>query len=410
METSPSPDSRLYQFCSKKEFTSLTTKEFIKRAHHQNHKRERTKTKRTNRMHRNRATRSLLSLCSTSSETFQRTESTLCTALFSTLRLSRSKNERGRMKSSSKTSTDPFRDMLRNNVRCYISSNSLTTTTTIERSMKENECLFKKRVSTNTKTRRMTAEELIQKIKKTIQVQSEEDIPEDRPFGTAKKVRKDIPDGVLYGSMNDPTPGRHLLKQSEEEVEILESLDSVFNGEFADGDLLPPLEHFYQDVNVLEKEARQEREKRKQLEQKEFRVKKIDVYGGASATGKRKTAVAQVRIKPALSEESAGEIEVNGIPMDEYFAQTSLRQHVLAPFAATRTLGLFDMKVFVNGGGLSGQSQACRLGVARCLQNFDPSFRPALKQMGFLTRDSRVVERKKPGLKKARKAFQWVKR
>ena len=176
--------------------------------------------------------------------------------------------------------------------------------------MKENECLFKKRVSTNTKTRRMTAEELIQKIKKTIQVQSEEDIPEDRPFGTAKKVRKDIPDGVLYGSMNDPTPGRHLLKQSEEEVEILESLDSVFNGEFADGDLLPPLEHFYQDVNVLEKEARQEREKRKQLEQKEFRVKKIDVYGGASATGKRKTAVAQVRIKPALSEEKIGRAHV----------------------------------------------------------------------------------------------------
>ena len=105
-----------------------------------------------------------------------------------------------------------------------------------------------------------------------------------------------------------------------------------------------------------------------------------------------------------------GEIVINGKPLDEYFQDVSLRQHVLAPFAATNTLGLFDVRVLVHGGGLSGQSQAARLGVARSLQNYDPAFRAQLKPLGFLTRDSRIVERKKPGLKKARKAFQWVKR
>ena len=148
----------------------------------------------------------------------------------------------------------------------------------------------------------------------------------------------------------------------------------------------------------------------------------MDRFGGSVGTGKRKTAVAQVRIVPAKGskagdeeeteeeEEVFGEIVINGKPLDEYFQDVSLRQHVLAPFAATNTLGLFDVRVLVHGGGLSGQSQAARLGVARSLQNYDPAFRAQLKPLGFLTRDSRIVERKKPGLKKARKAFQWVKR
>jgi len=238
---------------------------------------------------------------------------------------------------------------------------------------------------------------------------------------------EDIPEGVLYGEHNDPSEERHLETQTEEEKEILEALSGLLSedGEIKAEDRFPPLEHFYQDVRSLEKEQRQEREKVKQMEHTMRRVKKVDRFGASLGTGKRKTAVAQVRIAPATSrrvgteeeededekdEEIFGEIVVNGKPLDEYFQDSSLRQHVLAPFAATNTIGLFDVRIVVHGGGLSGQSQAARLGVARSLQNFDPAFRSQLKPMGLLTRDSRVVERKKPGLKKARKAFQWVKR
>lgn len=246
--------------------------------------------------------------------------------------------------------------------------------------------------------------------------------PSDIPDGSAGIDK--IPEGVLYGNYNDPTEKRHLETQTEDERAILEELNAlVFDREEPrPEDRFPPLEHFYQDLRSLEKEKRHEREKMKQIEQTMSRVKKIDRGGGSVGTGKRKTAVAQVRIVPAKGskagdeeeteeeEEVFGEIVINGKPLDEYFQDVSLRQHVLAPFAATNTLGLFDVRVLVHGGGLSGQSQAARLGVARSLQNYDPAFRAQLKPLGFLTRDSRIVERKKPGLKKARKAFQWVKR
>lgn len=247
-------------------------------------------------------------------------------------------------------------------------------------------------------------------------------VPSDIPDGT--KNIDDIPEGILYGEFNDPTAERHLETQTKEEKEIIEELRELVleREEPRAEDRLPPLEHFYQDAKSLEKEKWQEREKIKQMEQTMNRVKKIDRFGGSVGTGKRKTAVAQVRIVPAKGskagdeeeteeeEEVFGEIVINGKPLDEYFQDVSLRQHVLAPFAATNTLGLFDVRVLVHGGGLSGQSQAARLGVARSLQNYDPAFRAQLKPLGFLTRDSRIVERKKPGLKKARKAFQWVKR
>ena len=279
--------------------------------------------------------------------------------------------------------------------------------------------------SKSSKKRRHSESEVLAGIRSRVAVRS----PSDVPDGSNNRM-EDIPEGVLYGEHNDPSEERHLETQTEEEKEILEALSGVLDedGEIKAEDRFPPLEHFYQDARSLEKEKRQEREKVKQLEHTMRRVKKVDRFGASLGTGKRKTAVAQVRIAPATSrrvgteeeeeeededekdEEIFGEIVVNGKPLDEYFQDSSLRQHVLAPFAATNTIGLFDVRIVVHGGGLSGQSQAARLGVARSLQNYDPAFRSQLKPMGLLTRDSRVVERKKPGLKKARKAFQWVKR
>ena len=276
--------------------------------------------------------------------------------------------------------------------------------------------------SKSSKKRRHSESEVLAGIRSRVAVRS----PSDVPDGSNNRM-EDIPEGVLYGEHNDPSEERHLETQTEEEKEILEALSGLLDedGEIKAEDRFPPLEHFYQDARSLEKEKRQEREKVKQLEHTMRRVKKVDRFGASLGTGKRKTAVAQVRIAPATSrrvgteeeededekdEEIFGEIVVNGKPLDEYFQDSSLRQHVLAPFAATNTIGLFDVRIVVHGGGLSGQSQAARLGVARSLQNYDPAFRSQLKPMGLLTRDSRVVERKKPGLKKARKAFQWVKR
>ena len=277
--------------------------------------------------------------------------------------------------------------------------------------------------SKSSKKRRHSESDVLAAIRSRVAVRSPSDVPD------GSNRMEDIPEGVLYGEHNDPSEERHLETQTEEEKEILEALSGLLDedGEIKAEDRFPPLEHFYQDARSLEKEKRQEREKVKQLEHTMRRVKKVDRFGASLGTGKRKTAVAQVRIAPATSrrvgteeeedededekdEEIFGEIVVNGKPLDEYFQDSSLRQHVLAPFAATNTIGLFDVRIVVHGGGLSGQSQAARLGVARSLQNYDPAFRSQLKPMGLLTRDSRVVERKKPGLKKARKAFQWVKR
>ena len=283
-----------------------------------------------------------------------------------------------------------------------------------------NRCSY---ASKSSKKRRHSESEVLAGIRSRVAVRSPSDVPD------GSNRMEDIPEGVLYGEHNDPSEERHLETQTEEEKEILEALSGLLDedGEIKAEDRFPPLEHFYQDARSLEKEKRQEREKVKQLEHTMRRVKKVDRFGASLGTGKRKTAVAQVRIAPATSrrvgteeeedededekdEEIFGEIVVNGKPLDEYFQDSSLRQHVLAPFAATNTIGLFDVRIVVHGGGLSGQSQAARLGVARSLQNYDPAFRSQLKPMGLLTRDSRVVERKKPGLKKARKAFQWVKR
>ena len=134
-------------------------------------------------------------------------------------------------------------------------------------------------------------------------------------------------------------------------------------------------------------------------------IQKLDKLGRAYATGKRKDAVARVWIKPG-----SGRIEVNGKPYESYFARPVLRMIVQQPLGITQRVGQYDLLVNVAGGGLSGQAGAVRHGLSKALTYFEPELRPVLKKEGFLTRDARVVERKKYGKKKARRSFQFSKR
>ena len=134
-------------------------------------------------------------------------------------------------------------------------------------------------------------------------------------------------------------------------------------------------------------------------------VQKIDAQGRAYATGKRKDAVARVWIKPG-----AGRITVNEKPVDQYFARPVLRMILQQPLQVANRVDQFDIVVTVAGGGLSGQAGAVRHGLSKALTYYEPDLRPPLKREGFLTRDPRVVERKKYGKKKARKSFQFSKR
>ncbi|WP_412988434.1 30S ribosomal protein S9 [Pediococcus siamensis] len=122
-------------------------------------------------------------------------------------------------------------------------------------------------------------------------------------------------------------------------------------------------------------------------------------------TGRRKNSVARVRLVPGT-----GKITVNDKPIEQYIPFANLRQVVVQPFEVTETTGNYDVLVNVNGGGFSGQSGAIRHGIARALLDVDPDFRTPLKRAGLLTRDPRMKERKKYGLKKARKAGQFSKR
>ena len=121
--------------------------------------------------------------------------------------------------------------------------------------------------------------------------------------------------------------------------------------------------------------------------------------------GRRKTSVARVILR-----NGQGKITVNGKEFEQAFPQLLSREDILNPFKVTETMGSYDVLVNVNGGGTTGQAQAIRLGIARALTEINPDFRPALKKEGFLTRDPRMVERKKYGRPKARKRFQFSKR
>jgi len=134
-------------------------------------------------------------------------------------------------------------------------------------------------------------------------------------------------------------------------------------------------------------------------------VQKLDAYGRAYATGKRKNAIARVWVKPG-----SGKITVNDKEFTQYFARPVLQMILQQPIIAANRNGQYDIVATVAGGGLSGQAGAVRHGISRALTFYEPELRAVLKKGGFLTRDARVVERKKYGRRKARRSFQFSKR
>jgi len=136
-----------------------------------------------------------------------------------------------------------------------------------------------------------------------------------------------------------------------------------------------------------------------------LREQQLDKYGRAYATGRRKDAVARVWLKPG-----SGRIVINGREQEIYFARPTLRLIINQVFDVTDRRGQYDVEATVKGGGLSGQAGAVRHGISTALTRYEPALRVAVKREGFLTRDSRVVERKKYGRAKARRSFQFSKR
>ena len=136
-----------------------------------------------------------------------------------------------------------------------------------------------------------------------------------------------------------------------------------------------------------------------------LRPQELDAQGRAYATGRRKDAVARVWLKPGT-----GKVTVNGRDQEVYFARPTLRLVIAQPFQVAGRDGQYDVVATVKGGGLSGQAGAVKHGIAQALTRFEPELRAPVKAAGFLTRDSRVVERKKYGRAKARRSFQFSKR
>lgn len=153
------------------------------------------------------------------------------------------------------------------------------------------------------------------------------------------------------------------------------------------------------------KEAAVEEKVSTETTKTEVKKAELDSLGRSYATGKRKDAVARVWIKAGK-----GSVEINGKKIEDYFKRDVLRMIINQPFQVANKEKMFDVKATVKGGGLSGQAGAVKAGISKALTLFDPELRSDLKAAGFLTRDSRVVERKKPGRKKARKSFQFSKR
>lgn len=136
-----------------------------------------------------------------------------------------------------------------------------------------------------------------------------------------------------------------------------------------------------------------------------LREQQLDKFGRAYATGRRKDAIARVWLKPG-----SGKIEINGREEEVYFARPTLRLVINQPFGVAEREGQYDVVATVVGGGLSGQAGAVKHGIAQALTRYEPALRTVVKQAGFLTRDSRAVERKKYGRAKARRSFQFSKR
>jgi small subunit ribosomal protein S9 len=153
-------------------------------------------------------------------------------------------------------------------------------------------------------------------------------------------------------------------------------------------------------------EAKSEKPAETKAEAKpEKKEPKVDKFGRAYATGRRKESVARVWLK-----KGKGQVIVNGKPQDDYFGRQTHLLVLNQPFLIVERVNEFDVICTVKGGGLSGQAGAVRHGISRALENMEPDLRPALKKAGMLTRDARVVERKKIGKHKARRSKQWAKR
>ena len=213
---------------------------------------------------------------------------------------------------------------------------------------------------------------------------------------------------MFIGNFPETGVERHFRAIGEE---TRRAMDTILDIESRGGDPnkqdLPSME----EIDAEESEEarlraeRRESEKEREDAQRAARVSVRDATGASSATGRRKTSVARVTIRPG-----DGEITINDRSFDAHIPDINHRGWMIRPFLVTDTMGLFDVDASVRGGGISGQAQAIRHGLARALELYEPAFRAALKKEGMLTRDPRKVERKKPGRKKARKAFQWVKR
>lgn len=235
---------------------------------------------------------------------------------------------------------------------------------------------------------------------------------------TDSKQRMPPTEGTLYGAPPKTWEEMELENVDAGELAKLDALfESYSEGDYVEGSGLPTYEEALAGAESARADGgagasgeagTDEADEADEDEREDgpvVRVPIIDAAGRSYGTGRRKTAVARVWLAPG-----AGEHKVNGRPYDEYFQSPTLRGEMLAPFFVSETLGLFSAVVDVRGGGISGQAQACRHGISVALQNYDPAFRPALKAAGYLTRDARIVERKKPGKAKARKSFAWVKR
>jgi len=244
-----------------------------------------------------------------------------------------------------------------------------------------------------------------------------EDLRYDRvvPVEDASRALAPV-DGTLYGTPPQTWVEREHASWDEEQAKIVDDLFASYDSEskYVRGSGMPTLEEVLAGARAASGEDGEEEEDGEEDSEEEeavdpnapiVRVPIRDAAGRSYGTGKRKTAVARVWLAPG-----SGEHKVNGKPYDEYFPSPSSRAEMVAPFFVSGTLGLFTVVADVRGGGLSGQAQAIRHGVSVALQNYDPAFRPALKAAGYLRRDPRVVERKKPGKAKARKSFAWVKR
>ncbi|KAF8045380.1 hypothetical protein N665_5048s0005 [Sinapis alba] len=196
-----------------------------------------------------------------------------------------------------------------------------------------------------------------------------------------------------------------LIAKSGITDEMLDSLIALKDFQGVEG--LPPLSEIenLRREKSSKKSSRAEIELQMQEEIAKSRVRQVDETGRAYGTGRRKCSIARVWIVPGK-----GKFLVNDKEFDVYFPMLDHRAALLRPLAETKTLGSWDINCTVNGGGTTGQVGAIQLGISRALQNWEPDMRTALRAAGFLTRDSRVVERKKPGKAKARKSFQWVKR